>query len=131
MKVVDPGHRYLLHRLDISGATPDAIPSPVLQFVKREGPGYPGNQGHYPGTNLQEVFRACIDRLQYLDNQIHDPHNNVVINNLRGCISNLEARAAERHSRDWLEPAEPIETVPFCVECGHIGCKGECHAHHI
>ena len=62
MKVIDPGHKYELAHLDGNGHE-------VLTFVKREGDGYPGNIDHHAGTNLQEVFRAALDRVKYLDNQ--------------------------------------------------------------
>jgi hypothetical protein len=48
MKVIDPGHYYELNVLD------GDLPLPAyLRFVKREGPGYPGNKDHYPGTTCQ------------------------------------------------------------------------------
>lgn len=56
MKVIDPGHVYDLRSLDGEQLN-------RLVFVKREGPSYPGNVGHYPGTTMQEVLRALIDRL--------------------------------------------------------------------
>lgn len=125
MKVVDPGHYYLLEQLD-------AFPHPYRQplvFVKRVGDGYPGNEPPpYSGTNMQEVLRALIDRIKYLDNQIHDPRNNQVLYYLRGSIFELEMRAAERHGRMLpLFDMEQIENIPTCVDCGHIGCNGECH----
>lgn len=46
--VIDPGHLYELQVIDkVECAEP--YPS-LLRFVKREGPGYPGNSGTYPGT---------------------------------------------------------------------------------
>ena len=120
MTVLDPGHRYELHHFDGSAIE-------VLQFVKREGPGYPGNCGHYEGTNIQEVLRALIERLQYLDKQIHHRCNDVSIYNLRNVIRLLEIRAAERHGRPVPMFTYDIETMPTCVGCGHIGCSGECY----
>jgi hypothetical protein len=59
MKIIDPGHKYELDQLDGEGKE-------ILTFVKRDTPSerYPGNQGHYPGTNMQEVLRRKrrIDR---------------------------------------------------------------------
>lgn len=60
MKVIDPGHVYELAHLDGQHVE-------RLVFVKREGDGYPGNFGHHEGTNLQEVLRALIDRVEYLN----------------------------------------------------------------
>lgn len=129
MRVVDPGHVYDLDVLDPD----DAYESGPLVFVKREGPGYPGNVGHHPGTNLQEVLRALIDRVKYLDGQIHDASNNRTLYSLRVAIYQLEERAARRHGRMLdLRVAssvhgvvgDGIESLPVCGQCGHIGCEG-------
>jgi hypothetical protein len=136
MKVVEEGHIYQLNWLD--GNPPiehwnsdwDNL-NDTLVFVKREGDKYPGNIGHHPGTNIQEVLRALIHRVKYLDNQIPDYRNELVIENLRDCIQQLEERAADRHRRKLYTISDdfenPIEMLPTCKKCGHIGCKGECH----
>lgn len=119
MRPIDPGHAYRLDQLDGDSCT-------GLVFVKREGEGYPGNVGHYAGTNLQEVFRACIDRVKHINQQVPHSANGGIIWALRYCIWMLELRAAERHRRITPEFAEEIETMPTCKLCGHIGCYGEC-----
>lgn len=121
MRVIDPGHEYLLNSLD--GGEPV-----LLTFVKREGEGYPGNIGHHPGTNLQEVLRALIERVKYLNNQIPDARNWHVLLYLREALFELEQRAAERHGRvlSYFKLDE-IEFQLTCSKCGHIGCHGECH----
>jgi len=134
MRVIDPGHRYVLHELD--SAQPDNLGphslTAELRFVKREGEGYPGNVGHYCGTTTQEVLRALIDRTQYVDGQIHDDRNDEVLYHLRSAIFYLEARAADRHGRlEEFNAKIPIqlpviETLPTCEKCNHIGCGGEC-----
>lgn len=124
MEVLDPGHRYRLKVLD-----PYLPYVPVeLQFVKREGPEYPGNVGWRTGTTTQEVLRALIDRTKYVDNQIHDEMNDVVIFHLRSAILCLESRAARRHNRRLPSELDiiDIEHQPTCPECNHIGCNGEC-----
>lgn len=147
MKVIDPGHVYDLRWLDGKpfdlqietghtdlirsyGGLPDFVQNRLI-FVKREGDGYPGNVGHHPGTTLQEVLRALIDRVKYLDDQIHDHRNADVIYSLREAIINLEERAAERHGRlrEWQRTVvwERIEDMPTCPKCLHIGCAGNCH----
>jgi hypothetical protein len=122
VKVLDPGHRYELAIFD-----GDESFARVLQFVKREGEGYPGNVGHHEGTNIQEVLRALIDRLLYLDNQVPDHRNRDIVRRLRDSIWDLEKRAAERHGRDLqfrdIEHEPDIENEPVCRKCGHIGCK--------
>lgn len=130
MKVIDTGHVYELDLLDFAEGTCSPYLHGHLIFVKREGEGYPGNVGHHPGTNMQEVLRALIDRVQYLDSQISDQRNNTVLFNLRCALLHLERRAAERHGRAFGEALSShvgIETLPTCPKCGHIGCGGECH----
>jgi len=121
MEVLDPGHHYTLKHID-----GDSVE--YLRFVKREGPGYPGNEGHYAGTNLQEVLRVLIDRIKYLDNQIPDQINADIIENLRFALEDLETRAAQRHGYDlkqlWrLIDTQDAETLPTCNHCGHILCE--------
>lgn len=126
MIVVDPGHVYKLDSLD--GPMSSGGKLDILQFVKREGEGYPGNVGHYPGTTTQEVLRVLIDRIKYVDNQVPDTRNLLVLARLRESIWFLEQRAADRHGRKLLLPDRPIEEMPVCRKCGHIGCGGECHS---
>ena len=120
MKVLDPGHEYELAILD--DFENDLAPQ-HLRFVKRFGPGYPGNVNSYAGTNLQEVLRVLIDRVQYLEAQISDPSNGMVIKNLRECILLLELRAADRHGRVLPNTRLDIENEPVCKMCGHIACE--------
>lgn len=124
VKIIDPGHVYDLAALD--GDEPQR-----LVFVKREGEGYPGNVGHHPGTNMQEVLRALIERVIYLDNQVPDIANAQALHDLRSALYAFEVRAARRHDRldAFLARFNPrnIETYPTCSKCGHIGCDGSCH----
>lgn len=124
MKVIDPGHEYELTMLDL----PEGFVE-TLMFVKREGPGYPGNVGHHPGTNIQEVLRALIDRVKYLNNQITDARNGRVISHLRNAMWLLEDRAAERHGRTLDVHMREIEKLPTCTKCGHVSCEGKCDSH--
>lgn len=131
MKVLDPGHEYELDWLDGQpGEYEDGFKPNQLIFVKREGEVYPGNVGYHPGTTLQEILRACIDRVKYLDGQIHDELNVWVLKDLRHAIMLLELRAARRHGRNLAEVVtDPygIERLPVCSKCLHIGCSGSCH----
>lgn len=120
MWVIDPGHSYRLYSLD-------GDQSIELTFVKREGPGYPGNVGAHPGTNLQEVLRACIDRLEYLHAQIPDTRTIGAGTCLRLAMSLLEHRAADRHGRpDPSIQGFSVVSDDFCTTCGHVGCDGDC-----
>lgn len=126
MKEVDLGHEYLLDSYD--GGKPIR-----LVFVKREGEGYPFNVGHHPGTNCQEVIRALIARVKYLQQQVPCEENERVIADLRSCLWAFEQRAAKRHGRasvlPWQEQYQsvPVEEQPTCANCGHIGCAGIGH----
>ncbi len=112
MTIIDPGHLYLLNQLD-------SLQFTQLRFVKRVGEGYPGNQPPpYPGTNIQEVLRALIDRHQYLDGQYHHWINGVCVFLYRVAINLLEYRAAQRHHREFI-PTLTIETRPIGAN-GHV-----------
>lgn len=126
MQIVEPGHIYDLAWYDGDAQRPFES---LLIFMKREGAGYPGNVGHHPGTNIQDVLRALLDRVKYLDAQIPDVRNTSVVMLLRTAIGLLEERAAERHGRLATWPPLPylaIEAYPTCAICGHIGCAGTC-----
>ena len=117
MKTLDAGHTYLLDSID-------GDIQQTLTFVKREGSGYPGNVGHYPGTIVQEVLRACIDRLKYVDNQIPNMANELCLSHLRSAIFNLENRAAQRHGKKLIitrTEFNKIETLPVGKN-GHLLC---------
>lgn len=124
MKVLDPGHMYLLDEFDGPGVQ-------VLRFVKRCDPPveYPGNTGSYPGTLTQEVLRALIDRAEYVERQKHCEENVEVIDMLRRCIFLLELRAARARGvevewqlgRDASSNAS-IELEQTCIVCGHVAC---------
>jgi hypothetical protein len=120
MIVLDSGHKYDLMRFDSPGWV-------RLTFMKRMGDKYPGNTSAYGGTNFQEVFRACIDRLLHVDEQRSHPFNKAMIYMLRTCIALLEIRAAENHGRMFTQSHSIyIEHEEFCLKCGHIGCMGTC-----
>lgn len=117
MRVVTPGHYYMLAQIDGNREEP-------LVFVQRVGKGYPGNESAYAGTNCQEVCRALINRLQYLNGQIPDDRNDEAIEHIRSVIRLLEYRAAERHHRPMPNMSGPVELLSTCDKCGHIGCEG-------
>lgn len=121
MKVLDPGHYYELDHLD-------GDDHEYLVFVKREGEKFPGNVGHYEGTNIQEVLRVLIDRVEYLDKQKPNTHNSFILYDLREALWMLERRAAMQHDRSFDIKMPDIEKQPVCGLCGHIGCNRSCHA---
>jgi hypothetical protein len=120
MKVIDPGHTYELRSLD--GGSPQ-----MLRFVKRcdrERPWrFPGNTDAYPGTTLQNVIRALLERFRYLQSQIPCVENRVCILCLRVTLWMLEFRAARRHKRTYIRSLSFAEYAPMCAECGHTDCN--------
>lgn len=124
MKVLDPGHDYELASFD--GGEPVR-----LTFVKRNDPPekYPGNEGAYPGTQIQEVLRALIERGLYLEGQIPCRETKALIRHCREALGALERRHANRHGKrlfNYLRMATilgvGIEAAPTCPRCGHIMC---------
>ena len=120
MKVIDPGHDYLLDSLD--GGEPIR-----LTFVKRNEPPekYPGNDSAYPGTQIQEVLRALLERCRYLEGQIPCMQTEAVAAAFEQSLWLLEQRHVERHGDpDALDiyPISGIDLREYCPECGHIEC---------
>lgn len=118
MKILDPGHTYLLDSID--GGAPQ-----TLVFVKREGDKFPFNYGCHPGTNVQEVLRALIDRTQFLNSQQPCAETEAAIGNLRTTLLLFELRAARCHGRhlNLFSTANLMHETP-CQTCGHIRCEG-------
>jgi hypothetical protein len=124
MQVRDPGHSYLL---DCYGKEMMQL---LLIFMKREGEGYPGNVGEYPGTNCQQVICALINRFQYLNHQVPCEEDEELINLGRRMLWLLEKRSADR--KGMAEELKMkmmngvgiggIESYPTCGQCGHIVC---------
>lgn len=122
MKVIDPGHEYVLDSLD--GEYPQR-----LVFVKREGEKYPGNVGHHPGTTLQEVLRALIERAVYVNGQTPCPETTLAIGMMQSALYFFEVRAARRHGRTLTAGLEDVVAGKHkCRICGHVGCERECRS---
>lgn len=121
MNVLEPGHIYALSVLD---GKPGEIE--ILCHAKRIGAKYPGNkEPSHPGTTLQEVWRANLDRLRYLDKQEPSPYNLTAIYHIEQAIAALEDRAADRHGRTHNTVEESCYGLQ-CRKCLHVGCGGEC-----
>lgn len=119
MKVIDPGHYYRLLVLD-GDQNNDGV---WLRFVKREGKKFPGNVGHYPGTTMQEVLRAVIDRARYANRQIPCRETQKAIKLLTEVVFLFEKRAARRHKRRVDFTPEIAVIGSPCPKCGHIHCN--------
>jgi len=123
MRVLDPGHKYLVDEYD-----GDSVAALTLRFTKREGSSYPGNDGHYPGTKCQEVIRALIDRVDYLNSQVPCDENRRIRLHLIAALGLFEVRAAQRHgfSEEEIEKAlwvPNVHKLETCKTCGHIMCN--------
>lgn len=125
MRVIDPGHRYELYKLDVPEWRQDKTAS--LVFVKREGDKYPGNVGIHPGVTTQEVLRACADRLIYVNAQIPDANTMRALACVYYAIHALEVRAALRAGRPNQMTIATAVNGATCLKCGHVGCEGGCH----
>lgn len=120
MKVLDAGHKYELATLD--GGFPQ-----VLTFVKRhdeENPTrFPGNRDSHPGTTIQNVLRALLERFRYLQRQHACLENVACIFCLRLSLWLIEFRAARRHRRFFIRSLSFAEHAPMCIKCGHTLCN--------
>lgn len=120
VKAIDPGHSYLL---DCYDSKDGRLAS--LHFMKREGNEYPGNVGHHSGPNCQEVIRALIDRVKYLDKQDDCPENKDIVEQLRFVLWLFERRAARRRGHEQPKLHPELELEPACPTCGHVQCRKE------
>lgn len=118
MRVVVPGHAYLLDVLD--SQEPAARP---LIFVQRVGPHYPGNVAAHPGSTSQEVLRALIDRADYVNRQIPCLETELGRNAMATALALFEIRAARVKGRALAADAmASVLATPTCPSCGHVLC---------
>ncbi len=116
MKILDSGHSYLLDCLD--GDTKIS-----LDFVKRVGPNYPRNKDAHTGTTTQEVLRALIDRIKYVQMQKQWHENVLVLQCLRMALWLLESRAHKARNEMFNRSPIGIEDLKTCSTCLHIDCS--------
>jgi hypothetical protein len=122
VKVIDPGHEYLIEALD--GGEPQ-----VIRFVKREGANYPGNVGAHGGPITQEYLRAILHRCVYMNNQGWCAETDIIIASLRAAIMAFEVRAARcRGASIDLKRLSDIDNESTCPTCGHIQCDQSRHS---
>lgn len=96
MKVLNRGHVYKLNNNKSPSHT-------ILTFFKDEKINGEG----FDGTTNQEVLRALINRVKFLDSQKYHPVNNEIINCLRKAIVLHE----QRHLDRLLEKGVEIENL--------------------
>jgi hypothetical protein len=105
MKIIDPGHRYKLRdNKSLSEST-------ELVFFKDSDI----NGSGYPGTTNQEVIRALIDRVQFLNSQLPHRFNSEIIDCLRRALALHEMRHIER----LVERGFSVEAIP-AQKSGHF-----------
>lgn len=119
MKIIDPGHEYLLE-----GVGDDlAASSQRIVFVKNEGDKYPGNVGHHGGVITQEVLRVLIDRTKYLNAQGSCAETELALAAMRQALFWYEVRAARcRGTYIEGERIDALDNAPVCQVCGHNQC---------
>lgn len=99
MEVMTPGHKYALNKLD-SNSLRNTI---TLSFVDR------GHGSDKPGVTCQEVLRALIDRVGFLESELHWERNKEILYHLRKSLLLFEIRALERKfEKDELKPEEVV-----------------------
>lgn len=105
MKVLRPGHCYSLRNLKSDTRT-------ILSFYRDPEIHEQG----WNGPSTQEVLRACIDRVRYLDREMPWSGNADIIKHLQAAIAGFEARAIIRKTEKGILD---IETIPVMSD-GHI-----------
>jgi len=88
MKVVVPGHHYLLDQLGTIRRT-------GLRFLRRSGKTIK-HESEWPGLQTQEVLRALIDRTLYLNELIPCVETQDALYHLRMALYMYEVRAYRR-----------------------------------
>jgi len=99
---VEPGHCY---RLDLL----DGGDEQTLTFVKRDGC-YEDNHG---GTTNQEVLRALIARVLYLDQQLPAHENGAILQHLRMALILHECRSLRRKVETGKLLPESLRAMPI------------------
>lgn len=121
MRVIDPGHTYMLQMVDAPVPGQEAS----LSFVKRYGDKYPGNNSRHGGPIMQEVLRALIDRCEYVNNQAYSPETEAAQGLLKAALVLLELRA-DRIAGRQVASVDEYLYHSTCEKCGHVMCGGEC-----
>jgi hypothetical protein len=104
MHVLKAGHKYLLDNLKSTGQVP-------LDFYMDSEINGEGSKG----TNCQEVIRALIDRILFLDSQKQWAGNEEIVQHLRASLALLESRAIQRK----VDKGLLIESLPVGLD-GHL-----------
>lgn len=96
MQIKERGHIYQLESID-------GECNQTIMFVNRvEGK-------EHPGTLNQDVIRILIDRVQYLETEVHWDGNDKIIHHLRMALVLHEARVLERKTQQGKIAPEGIQ----------------------
>lgn len=121
MKIIDPGHEYLLE--GVGGAEPQKIVR-----VKNEGEKYPGNVGFHGGILVQEMLRVCIDASKFMNDQGPYMETELAISAMRQALAWYEVRAARcRGTHIEADHIDALDNAPTCPICGHNQCHRDSH----
>lgn len=110
MKVLTPGHQYLLSNIKSDDGDRDVN---ILKFYNEKGT----SRDDIIGTSNQEVLRALIDRVNYLDNELPHSFNKEIIFHLRKALALHEAR----HLTRMVDKDVAVENFPVGDD-GHFIC---------
>ena len=110
MKVLIPGHQYLLSNIKSDDGDRDVN---ILKFYNEKGT----SRDDIIGTSNQEVLRALIDRVNYLDNELPHSFNKEIIFHLRKALALHEAR----HLTRMIDKDVAVENFPVGDD-GHFIC---------
>lgn len=110
MKILTPGHEYLLSNIKTDNRDENAN---TLKFYNEKCV----DKDEIVGTSNQEVLRALIDRVNYLDNELPHSFNKEIIFHLRKALALHEAR----HLTRMVDKDVAVENFPVGDD-GHFIC---------
>lgn len=119
VETIDKGHHYLLDNNKSSGAQ-------SLIFFKDAKI----NNSGYSGTSNQEVCRALIKRILFLNQQKEAKENKVILYHLRQVIFNHELRALRlkkhisQHNAEMILKEYLIKNMHIHIEDLPVGIDG-------
>ena len=110
MKILISGYKYLLSNIKSNDGDKDIN---TLKFYNEKGV----DKDEIVGTSNQEVLRALIDRVKYLDNELPHSFNKEIIFHLRKALALHEAR----HLTRMVDKDVVVEEFPVGNN-GHFIC---------
>ena len=109
MKIIDPGHKYILKD---NGESSHSNTLTFFKDSKIHGEGY-------KGTTVQEVLRVCIDRVKFIDENCPDHTLKItdeVLFHLRSALVLFEKRHIDR----WVQLGYPVEDNLLVYGGNHV-----------